>query len=164
MVSHGRSASPIHFASLRYSGRSHASRAYHHFASLRYSGRSHASRAYHASFCSLFDPRFRFAPPRTAGAKLFAPYTGRALMSRFHIKRDCRYSSPFTSAIRMDRIIPIRARRCVKENRDVKRCDPSELPHLVRILNVLRYIHDSTTFRNCQLCQAVIFAYLGVVL
>ena len=54
MVSHGRSASPIHFAS------------------LRYSGRSHASRAYHASFCSLFDPRFRFAPPRTAGAKLFA--------------------------------------------------------------------------------------------
>ena len=31
-----------------------------------------------ASFCSLFDPRFRFAPPRTAGAQLRAPYTGRA--------------------------------------------------------------------------------------
>jgi hypothetical protein len=40
-------------------------------------GRS-ASR--NVSFCSLFDPRFRFAPPRTAGAQLRAPYTGRALL------------------------------------------------------------------------------------
>ena len=42
-------------------------------------GRS-ASR--NVSFCSLFDPRFRFAPPRTAGAQLRAPYTGRAFFVR----------------------------------------------------------------------------------
>ena len=30
-----------------------------------------------ASFCSLFDPRFRFACPRTAGAQLRAPIKGK---------------------------------------------------------------------------------------
>ncbi len=50
-----------------------------HYASLRYIGAvARFPRVAMASFCSLFDPRFRFAPPRTAGAKLFAPYTGRA--------------------------------------------------------------------------------------
>ena len=51
-------------------------RVVYHSASLRYSGRSHASRAYHTFFCSLFDPRFRLASSRTAGARLRAPSSG----------------------------------------------------------------------------------------
>jgi len=38
-------------------------------------------RAFHVSFGSLSDPRFRFAPPRTAGARLRAHLKEKALLA-----------------------------------------------------------------------------------
>ena len=77
-----------------------------HSASLRYSGRSHASRAYHASFRSLFDPCFRLASSRTAGARLRATSRGRlctqgTILLPCHSERQRRISErSFVSPLR----------------------------------------------------------------